>query len=73
MRQLVSIDMLSDQLACLRDALYAQKEYTDNVDVIERYESSRGKRLVPIEWCICFVMHLHNRVVEKILGFLLQK
>ena len=73
LRQLVSIGMMSDRLTCLRDALYAQKEYTDNIAVIERYENSRGKRLVPIEWCICCVMHLHNRVVEKMLGLVLQK
>ena len=60
----------SDRLARLREALYEQHEYLRTRATVKRYKTSETHRLVPVHWCIPCIMHLHNRVVEKIIAML---
>ena len=62
-----------ERLERLRAVLYDQHFYLTTCSTIKRYKDSRKYRLLPVDWCIPCIMHLHNRIVEKILFMLIKK
>lgn len=57
----------------LRKQLMEEDMYTFYKRTIKRYDETRHLRLVPVEWTVPCIMHMHNRVVEKIVCVLLRK
>ena len=64
---------LNVQVQTLREVLFDQDEYFTISKTIDRYEKAREERLISIMWCVPCIMHLHNRVVEKIIVMLLKR
>ena len=73
LRNIDSEGRLNERVERLQEVLFEQEEYLTIRNTIERYEQASAQRLVPIMWCIPCIMHLHNRVVEKIIFMLLKK
>ena len=73
LRGLALQGQFKERLERLRDALYSQEEYLTIHSTVQRYEESRPNRLIPVDWCIPCIMHLHNRVVEKVIAMLIKK
>ena len=73
LRNIDSKGRLNMRVEGLREGLFEQEEYLTICNTIERYEQASAQRLLPIMWCIPCIMHLHNRVVEKIIFMLLKK
>ena len=65
--------MKNEQLERLQEALFAESEYLYILNTINRYEESKQRRLVLVHKCIPCIMHLRNRVVEKIIAMLLKR
>ena len=59
------------QIERLRDVLFDQDKYLTIRDTVDRYYKARDEMLFPIMCYIPFIMHLHNRVVEKIFAMLI--
>ena len=64
---------LNVQVQTLRKVLFDQDECFTISKTIDRYEKAREERVIHIMWCVPCIMHLHNRVVEKIIVMLLKK
>ena len=66
--QLRSKGLKAERVERLWEALFAQEEYLTICNTVKRYEAAQ--QIVLVEWCIPCIMHLHNRVVEKIIAML---
>ena len=40
---------------------------------LKRYEDTKPNRLIPVKWAVPCIMHMHNRVTEKIASVLFRK
>ena len=56
----------------MQEALFAQEEYVTICNTVEKYEDTIDDHLFPVDWCVPCIMHLHNRVVEKIIAMLVK-
>ena len=63
----------SEQLKRLRVVLYDQHFHLTTCRTVKCYEDCRPYQLLPVDWCIPFIMHLHNQIVEKALVMLIKK
>ena len=73
LRGLSDTGLKKERLERLRAALFDQQLYVTTCRTVKRYDESRPYRLIPVDWCIPCIMHLHNRIVEKILVMLIKK
>ena len=73
LRKLSTEGRVSVQVKRLREALFDQDKYLTIRNTVDRYYKARDKMLLPIMWRIPCIMHLHNRVVEKIIAMLIKK
>ena len=67
--QLRSEGLNAKKVEQLQKALFAQEEYLTIRNTVKKYEEVQQIVLV-VEWCVPCIMHLHNRVVEKIIAML---
>ena len=72
-RNLAREGRLEVRQARLKEALLDQSDYLYMKKAILRYERTKSERKVKVEWCVTCIMHMHNRVTEKILYQILKE
>ena len=73
LRGLSDAGQMEERLEHLCTVLYDQQTYLATYRTVKRYEESRPYCLLLVDWCIPCIMHLQNRIVEKILIMLIKK
>jgi hypothetical protein len=70
----LSVDgSLDDRREKLKKVLKDERIYISWKNGRQRYFDTAHKRLIPVEWCVPCVFHMHNRITEKMLCCLLKK
>ena len=64
---------LEARRARVREVMYDEDTYKFLKRTIKRYDDTRDTRLVPVEWTVPCIMHMHNCVAEKIACVLVRK
>ena len=65
LRSLAITGLKQERLERLRTALEDEHTYLELCSTVKRYEDSKQYRILPVDWCVPCIMHLHNRIVEK--------
>ena len=73
LRSLAITGLKQERLECLCTALEDEHTYLELCSTVKRYEDSKQYQILPVDWCVPCIMHLHNRIVEKILLILIKK
>ena len=72
-RNLAPVGGLEERRTRLKQAMYDEDMYLFYKETIERHDKTEIIKLVKVEWTIPCIMHMHNRVTEKIVTCLLRK
>ena len=57
----------------LKQVLHDEDLYFYLKRTLQRYDNSSEDRLVPVAWAVPCIMHMHNRVVEKLTAVVIRK
>ena len=73
LRGLPITGLKSERLKCLHESLEDEQTFLELSSTAKRCDDSKPYQILSVDWCIPCIMHLHNRIVEKILVMLIKK